>query len=160
MIEVRPARPEDADEMANILNEIIRTGGTTAITKEVNAADLLGWQDRGGERSAWHVAIYDGQVIGFQWINATDYLPTDAAEIATFAKQGQTKRGVGSALFDATQAAARSLGFGWINADIRSDNIGGLRYYDSRGFYDYGHKSGVEIGNGLTVHKTLKRFDL
>ena len=46
MIEVRPARPEDADEMADILNEIIRTGGTTALTslvgKTEGVKDLLG----------------------------------------------------------------------------------------------------------------------
>jgi L-amino acid N-acyltransferase YncA len=107
------------------------------------------------------VAVDGGeQVVGFQWIEPADYLPADAAEIATFVKIGQTGLGIGSKLFDATRNAAKSLGYRWINANIRADNEGGLIYYQSRGFADYGTIEGYEMANGEIVDKVLKRFDL
>ena len=160
MIEVRTAQPEDADMMAALLNAIISAGGTTARTQETCGKALLDLQAANAGKSAWHVALHEGQIIGFQWIAPADYLPVEAADISTFAKQGQTQRGIGTALFAATKNAACKLGYVWINANIRADNTGGLRYYDSLGFADYGRKTDVTLGNGLIVDKILKRFDL
>ncbi|WP_323768428.1 GNAT family N-acetyltransferase [Antarctobacter sp.] len=147
--------------MAGLLNEIIEAGGTTAIIRPVTADDLRTWMTRRPERAAWHLAENEGgAVMGFQWIEPADYLPVDAAEIATFARLGQTGLGIGSALFRATEKAARTLGYQWINANIRADNAGGLAYYQSRGFEDYGKKTGVRLEDGQTVDKVLKRYDL
>jgi ribosomal protein S18 acetylase RimI-like enzyme len=112
-------------------------------------------------KSAWHVAV-DGseKIVGFQWITSADYLPAEAAEIATFVQIGQTGLGIGSKLFDATRKAAKSLGYRWINANIRADNEGGLIYYQSRGFVDYGLIENYELSDGQLVDKKLKRFDL
>ncbi|WP_299045154.1 GNAT family N-acetyltransferase [uncultured Tateyamaria sp.] len=161
MIHVRPAIALDAPSMADLLNPIIEEGGTTAITTRVTGRDLADWMAEKG-RSAWHVAVDDGErVLGFQWIAAgADYLPSDAAEIATFVQVGQTGLGIGSRLFDATRKAARDLGYAWINANIRADNEGGLIYYQSRGFQDYGRIEGHEMANGQIVDKILKRYDL
>jgi ribosomal protein S18 acetylase RimI-like enzyme len=98
--------------------------------------------------------------MGFQWIEPARYLPPEAAEIATFARMGHTGLGIGSKLFEATQSAAKALGYAWINANIRADNGGGLIYYQSRGFEDYGRIEGYEMGDGTRVDKVLKRFDL
>ena len=150
-----------AAAMADILNAIIAEGGTTALATPVTADDLKSWMQRAPGRSAWHAAEQeDGLVVGFQWIEPAHYLPNDAAEIATFARMGHAGLGIGSALFQATQDAARRLGYTWINANIRADNAGGLSYYQSRGFEDYGRQTGVRMGNGLIVDKVLKRFDL
>ncbi|MEM7717612.1 MAG: GNAT family N-acetyltransferase [Pseudomonadota bacterium] len=147
--------------MAEILNEIIEKGGTTAIATPVTADEITSWMQQEPSRSAWHVAEKpDGAVLGFQWIAPADYLPQDAAEIATFARIGHTGHGVGSALFKSTANAARALGYRWINANIRTDNEGGIAYYQSRGFETYGYKSGVRMDNGQVVDKVLKRFDL
>jgi L-amino acid N-acyltransferase YncA len=148
-------------QLAEILNQIIAEGGTTALADPVTAAELSSWIERDPNRSAWHVAEDEtGQVMGFQWIAPASYLPEDAAEIATFARPGHTGLGIGSRLFEATEQAARNLGYSWINANIRADNSGGLAYYQSRGFETYGQKTGVRMTNGLTVDKVLKRFDL
>lgn len=162
MINVRPAIALDAPSMAALLNPIIEEGGTTAITTQVTGQILTDWMASKYERAAWHVAVDKGeQVVGFQWIAAgADYLPAEAAEIATFVQLGQTGLGIGSRLFDATRKAARELGYKWINANIRADNEGGLIYYQSRGFVDYGRIEGYEMANGQAVNKILKRFDL
>lgn len=150
-----------AAEMSEILNDIIAIGGTTALTKPVASADIVQWMAFAPGRSAWHVAENDaGRVVGFQWIEPANYLPAEAAEIATFVRPGQTGLGIGSVLFRATEAAARALGYRWINANIRADNSGGLIYYQSRGFEDYGRIPDYELDDGSRVDKVLKRYEL
>lgn len=147
--------------MARLLNEIIDAGGTTAMTRRVTGDDIAEWIRAAEGVNAWHVALDAAEkVVGFQWIEPGDHLPPDAVEIATFVQMGQTGLGIGSALFDATRKAARKLGYSWINANIRADNEGGLIYYQSRGFQDYGMIKGYEMLDGQIVDKRLKRFDL
>ena len=161
MINVRPAITLDAGSMARLLNAIIAEGGTTAITNTVSGSDLAQWMAGNNGQAAWHVAVNAGEeVVGFQWIEAAEYLPPEAAEIATFVQIGQTGLGIGSKLFDATRTAARAIGYKWINANIRADNEGGLIYYQSRGFQDYGRIENYKMADGQTVDKILKRYDL
>lgn len=161
MIRILAAGALHAGEMAELLNEVIAAGGTTALGTPVTPREIASWMARDPARSAWRVAENaDGRVMGFQWIEPADYLPDEAAEIATFARVGQTGLGIGSKLFAATEVAARRLGYRWINANIRADNTGGLAYYQSRGFEDYGRKTGVRMDNGQIVDKVLKRYDL
>lgn len=161
MIHIRRATNADTRAMADLLNEIISIGGTTAITDTITAQSMQSWLASGGPLSAWHVAETDaGEIKGFQLIEPHEKLPREAVDIATFVRAGQTGLGIGSRLFDATRAAAVSFGYDWINASIRSDNTGGLAYYQSRGFRDWDHSYGVALSNGLIVDKTHKRFDL
>jgi len=161
MIHARPAMQLDAGSMARLLNEIIKIGGTTAIVRPVTGDDILQWMNFSPDRSAWHVALDEGEaVVGFQWIEPSDQLPDKAAEIATFVQVGQTGLGIGSSLFKATALAAKSLGYGWIRANIRADNEGGLTYYQSRGFSDYAIIEDYELADGTRVNKRLKRYDI
>lgn len=160
MIDVRRVTPTDTAEMAELLNEIITTGGTTAITKPVTGRDLQEKIADGGDRSAWHAAFDGNSLVGFQWVGPHANLPPEAADIATFVRQGQTGLGIGSALFNATAKAAKSLGYVWINATIRADNTGGLTYYQSRGFRDWHVDEDVPLDNGLVVDKISKRYDI
>ncbi len=161
MITVRRAMSLDAKSMATLLNAIIEQGGTTALTRPVTANDIDDRIRGAPEKSAWHVALNSSEeVVGFQWIEPAGYLPREAVEIATFVQIGQTGLGIGSKLFDATRRAAKTLGYTWINANIRKDNEGGLIYYQSRGFTDYGSFEGYEMANGQVVDKVLKRYDL
>ncbi|GGE46539.1 hypothetical protein GCM10011360_37260 [Primorskyibacter flagellatus] len=159
MIHVRRAGPLDAGAMAELLNEVIVQGGTTAITEEVTRDDIAG--RIGAPRAIWHLAEDDGgELLGFQWVEPLTTEPGLVAEIATFARVGRTGLGIGSALFEATRAACVAEGYDWIRANIRADNYGGLAYYQSRGFEDYGRIAGYRMGNGQVVDKVLKRFDL
>lgn len=160
MIHTRAAGALDAPAMARLLNEIIEEGGTTALVRKVNGDDMLEWM-RNGTRAAWTVAEDEGgDIVGFQWIEQVDSLPPEAAEIASFVRIGRTGLGIGSALFRATEAAARRLGYRWIRANIRADNESGLTYYQSRGFEDYGRIENYRLESGRVVNKTLKRYDL
>jgi len=54
----------------------------------------------------------------------------------------------------------KALGYVWIRANIRADNDGGLTYYQSRGFRDYGVIEDYKLADGTLVNKTLKRYDV
>ncbi len=161
ILHVRPATPADARAIAELLNEIIAEGGTTAYTSPLTRDDIAHKMTAPGMRNAWRLAEDDtGRLMGFQWIAPHPDLPDDACDIATFARKGHTGLGIGSKLFDATRRAAHDLGYTWINANIRADNTGGLAYYQSRGFEDYATLEGITLGDGTVVSKRLKRFDL
>ncbi len=160
MTHIRRAGPMDANNMADLLNEIIEIGGTTAMTSPVDGATLANRIDA-TPLSIWHIAEDDnGTLLGFQWVEPHAEHGETVGEIATFARVGQTGLGIGSRLFNQTCSVAKTLGYKWINAEIRSDNQGGLTYYQSRGFEDYGQKYGYRLADGTVVDKTLKRFDL
>lgn len=159
-VTTRRAGPLDARPMAELLNEIIEIGGTTAMTEPVSREDLLARMEA-DPRSIWHVAEDPaGEILGFQWIAPHPEHGAQVGQIATFAKHGKTGLGIGTKLFEATKEAARVAGYAWINADIRADNEGGLIYYQSRGFEDYGRVEGQLLPNGQVVDKVLKRYDL
>ena len=161
MLTIRPGTRGDLRQAADLLNEIIAAGGTTALTDPLTGPALGDWLFANAGRSAWHVAIDDaGELLGFQWIGVWPDLPPEACDIGTFVKTGRTGLGVGSALFEATKQAALDLGYDWINANIRADNSGGLTYYQSRGFRDWGRLEDITLADGTRVDKCLKRYDL
>lgn len=160
-IHIRKPTEFDAAGMADLLNEIIQIGGTTAYTQEITSAEMKAQINSSSKKSNWVIATDDSEnCLGFQWIAPRPNIPAEACDIATFVKAGQTGLGIGSKLFDATRRAAEDLGYEWINANIRSDNESGLTYYQSRGFRTYGHLENQKLENGQLVQKTLKRFDL
>lgn len=161
MITIRRAGPLDARQMAELLDAIIKKGGTTAHTDPVSRDTILEWMQRSPTRSAWHVAEDEaGEILGFQFFEPHPDLPPEACDIASFVRLGKTGLGVGSKLFEASKTVAKSIGYHWINATIRADNEGGLTYYQSRGFETYAHHPQQRLGNGTSVDKVSKRYDL
>lgn len=157
---IRRAGPLDCRPMAELLNEIIAIGGSTALTEPVTAATLDGWM-QGSPRALWHIAEDpSGELLGFQYVKPHPAYGETVGQIATFARVGRTGLGIGSALFESTKAAARAAGYSWINAEIRADNDSGLTYYQSRGFEDHGRIPDYALGDGTRVDKILKRYDL
>ena len=157
----RPVKATDFTVMAELLNEIIEIGGTTAHTTPVTAETLQEWYERGQPMAAWFLALDEmGQVMGFQFIEQNSKLPPETADIATFARVGATGRGIGQKLFIVTRAAAVTLGFTSITAVIRADNIGGLAYYTRLGLQDIDRIEGRELANGLVVDQVVKRLEL
>jgi len=157
-LHVRRAGALDVSAMALLLNQIIARGGTTAKTDPVTTEEVLRWVKAAD--AVWHVAEQDGEIVGFQWIEPHESLPPEAVDIATFVQQGRGGLGIGSALFAQTEAAARDLGYLWINATIRADNEVGLGYYQSRGFRDWTHLTATRLANGQIVDRVCKRYDL
>lgn len=155
---IRKAVPADAAELADLLNEIIRAGGTTALETELSAQEFDDWFISGQYRLACHVAEADGLLYGFQSLSLYGDVPPGWADIATFARIAPKKHGVGTALFAATRKAAEELGLAVINATIRADNVSGLAYYGKMGFETYKTVQAVPLMDGTLVDRVKKRY--
>ncbi|WFU12326.1 GNAT family N-acetyltransferase (plasmid) [Rhizobium sp. CB3090] len=157
---IRRAVAADAEELCSLLNEIIRIGGTTALETPLSAAEFADWFIDGEFVLACHVAEHDQLLAGFQSLSLYGDPPKGFADIATFARTNPKIPGVGSALFPATRTAAEELGFEFINATIRADNVSGLAYYTRMGFEDYDRLIQVPLLDGTPVDRIKKRFKL
>jgi len=160
-ISIRSAGPADARDIAEMLSRVLASADTSSIQGPVDSKTIRTWMASAPDWSAWYVAEdQSGDVLGLQWIEPHADLPPEAASIATFVAPGRQQLGIGSSLFTATTQAARDLGYGWINATIRTDNEGGLTYYQSRGFRTWKQEKDVEIAAGRFVDRVSTRYDL
>lgn len=157
---VRPVLSQDAEQLADLLNAIIAEGGTTALEEPFTGDALDDTYLTGPDVLSCIVAedAKAGELVGFQTLVRSSSLPEDVADIATFAKIGATQRGIGSSLFNATRANARELGLNEINATIRADNEGGIRFYSKMGFEDHSKTEGVPLADGTLVDRVHKRI--
>jgi GNAT superfamily N-acetyltransferase len=159
--DLRVAGPADARDIAAMLSRVLASADTSAIQGPVEGSKIREWMALAPTRSSRMVAEDEsGAILGLQWIEPHACLPPEACSIATFVQPGRQQLGIGSALFAATERAARALGYDWINATIRADNEGGIIYYQSRGFRVWKREKDVEIGRGRIVDRISTRFDL
>ena len=158
---IRPVHCDDTAGMRTLLNEIIRVGGTTAITSELSPDEMREWFISGEAVVACFVAVdSDGTIVGFQSLGTYGSLPAGWADIATFTCRPRHKSGVGSALFARAREAASTLGFAAFNATIRVVNEGGLAYYSRMGFTTYLVEEGDPQAQGRVFNRVHKRIDL
>lgn len=143
-IVIRQAAPEDAAQMAALINSIIKLGGTTAhrtlFTPERMENHYI--SNPLGVRTS--VALNNSKVVGFQSLakpdpnwEGEDKLGSEWGIIATFIDVNEQGNGVGSLLFNKTKDAAGHANIKYIDATIRHENTGGLKYYSKMGFVDY-----------------------
>ncbi len=163
-MKIRKARLDDVLQLAYILNQVIRIGGTTAY-QEPRSPDYFNRFFDKGPKVFLHVAEAD-QLVGMQWVTPLDASQAhDASQarigsIATFARPGITQRGIGSALFKVTRDASQTAGFQTLSAIIRADNTGGLAYYEKMGFRDHLLDRAVPLSDGTLVDRITKRLML
>lgn len=158
---IRPATGADAPALAELLNAVIRAGGTTALEDEFTPDALDVAYLTGPTVHCCHVAEdAAGELVAFQTLGRYSGLPGDVGDIATFADIARKQRGAGTALFAATTARARQLGLREINATIRADNTGGLAFYTKLGFSDHGVTRAKPLADGTLVDRVHKRFAL
>ena len=161
---IRPATAADAGQMADLLNEIIAIGGTTAHQTPFDTDRMRQQYVERATCVCCHVAEEDGRILGFQHLDGPDPDQLPAQEgwsyIASFVAQAAAGKGIGQHLFAATRDAAKAKGVRHIDATIRADNVPGLRYYSGLGFQDYDRQIGVPLRDGTPVDRIRKRFDL
>lgn len=158
-VKIRSATPADAAELADLINEIIAIGGTTAWQTKFTPESFAEHYIDGPDCLSCFVAEAD-RLYGFQGLGRSKDLPANWADIGSFARVQPKLPGVGAALFAATKMKARELGLVTINAQIRADNKPGLGFYSKMGFVDYGVKKDVPLKDGTIVDRILKRYDL
>lgn len=139
MTTIRDVVPADAEAIAGILNSIIaariHTAFDTPFSVEAERSYIVNFPPRG----IWHVAVQppDNRILGFQvlepfatYTSAFDHVGT----LGTYVDLAERRRGVGSALFEATIDRARDKGFEKIFTFVRADNAAALATYLVHGF--------------------------
>jgi L-amino acid N-acyltransferase YncA len=161
-IVVRPAEAADAEPLTELINAIIARGGTTALEEPYTPGKLNWIYLTGPDVICCFVALRaeTGEILGFQTLGRYPGLEAGLGDIGTFACIGGQQKGVGTALFAATRERAAALGLAEINATIRADNTGGLRFYSRMGFVDHHVDKDVPLKSGAPVDRVSKRFAL
>lgn len=158
---VRSAVSADATQMNKLINAVIEAGGTTAYENQLDADYIRHRFIAPDNNISCHVAISNGRLSGFQsLIWGYDNMPEGWAVIATFVALDRAKMGIGQKLFSATRFAAKAAEVKTIDATIRADNIGGLKYYGGLGFTDYDVLKQIPLRDGTPVDRIRKRLDL
>ena len=160
-IQIRPLQPTDVSTLLELLNEIVRAGGTTAIETPLTESEFCGYFTNSDNHLFCHVAVDDkGLLLGFQSLQKHPKLPAGWANIATYARRNPVTPGVGMALFEQTRRQAVIAGISFINATIRADNVGGLAYYSKTGFVDYSTEEAVPLKDGTPINRVSKKYTL
>ncbi|NRP13264.1 hypothetical protein XMM379_002625 [Aliiroseovarius sp. xm-m-379] len=153
MISVRPATPDDADGMSAVITPILRGWNSN---RRGDAEHMLENYIQRPHSIRCSVATSEGgQIFGFQsLVLATKDNPYDTPVgwgiIGTYVALDAGRRGIGRALFSASQYAALTAGLETIEAAIGDTNELGLAYYGAMGFRTYATEPGL----------IRKRFDL
>ena len=136
---VRDVAPGDAEAIVGILNPIVEARIYTALSEPFSVAAEQDYIAQFPTRGVWKVAVRrdDDRIVGFQvlepfasYTRAFDHVAT----IGTYVELAQRRRGIATALFDATFDAARQKGYEKLFTFVRSDNADALAAYRARGF--------------------------
>jgi L-amino acid N-acyltransferase YncA len=161
---VREARLEDAAAIVAIMNPIIAAGMFTVFdtpwTIETEEAYLRGFPARG----VFHVAVdpADQRVLGFQsmepfasYTHGFDHVGV----LGTYVDGTSRRKGIATALFEATFEAARRKGYEKLFTFVRADNPAALATYLKQGFGIVGTARRHAKINGAYVDETIiERF--
>lgn len=153
---IRPAVPQDAAAMADLLNAIIAIGGTTAHETAKSPETVCHDYIDGPGTLTCVVAETGGQILGWQ---AVDQYHGEV-HIGTFVDPQTQARGIGAQLFAQTRALCAAKGIAEIFAAIRADNIPGLAYYARIGFTDISAEPDYALSTGQVVGRVHRKFTL
>ncbi|MGC8536920.1 MAG: GNAT family N-acetyltransferase [Rhizomicrobium sp.] len=139
-MEIRPAVPDDADEMSNVLGDIFRAGQRSGPSDRMFVLERY---INHPHRIRCSVALNgQGEVIGFQslkkaWMGNPYGVQEGWGIIGTHISPRAARHGAGAALFKASLQAAKIAGLKSIDATIGEDNRPALAYYEAMGFTAY-----------------------
>jgi L-amino acid N-acyltransferase YncA len=138
-LEIRDARPDDAESIVAVLNPIIAAGVFTALDTPFTADAEREFIRAFPARGVFLVAVRtsDRLVVGFQnlepfagYTHAFDHVGV----IGTYVDLDCRRQGIATALFHATFAAASRKGYEKIFTFVRADNEAALSTYQRQGF--------------------------
>lgn len=139
MIEIRPARFEDAEQVAVIYNHGIQERQATFETRPRRPAEVEGWLEEG---RPFLVAIDStaDRVLGFARVSAYSVRKAYASvgEHAVYVAPDQRGRGIGVRLMNALADAAERAGYHKLTSRVFTTNEASLKLHQAAGFTEVG----------------------
>ncbi len=138
-LRVRNVRPDDAEQVIEIINPIIEAGIYTAFDTPFTVGQERRYIEALPERGIFLVAEQPqgGRLVGFQsmepfadYTRAFDHVGT----MGTYVRLSLRRRGIARALFAATFEQARDKAYEKIFTFVRADNPDALSTYLNQGF--------------------------
>ncbi|WP_299894899.1 GNAT family N-acetyltransferase [uncultured Ruegeria sp.] len=152
---IRPAMRADAPAIARITNAIIRESLITFTTDERSTTQIT--EDISARGTGFLVAEHDGQVVGFatyaQFRAGPGYAQTREHSIQL--SPDARGKGVGRALMQALEKAARTDGLHVLVAGISSANPGAVAFHAALGFLQVGRMPEVGFKWGQRLDLVL-----
>ncbi|MDG5777267.1 GNAT family N-acetyltransferase [Haloarculaceae archaeon H-GB2-1] len=155
-MDIRTAEPADRPAIRDIARRSLEASYSLGPHAIIGAIEEWYEEDRlsetlGDDHCLLLVAEMDGQVVGFSESEYTDsgegniwWLHVDPA---------YRGKGIGSALFDATEQRLHEMGASHLHGRVLADNVEGNAFYEDRDFQKVGEET-VEI-NGRTHTENL-----
>jgi L-amino acid N-acyltransferase YncA len=138
-LSIRPATADDAEAVAELLNEVIRSGRYSLLDTPFSVEAERAFIARFPARGVIHVAcLPEAGIIGVQSLGPFGQYATHehdhVCSMGTWVREAYRRRGVGASLAAASFAAARRTGFEKVFTDVRADNQGWLAFHAGLGF--------------------------
>jgi RimJ/RimL family protein N-acetyltransferase len=129
---VRRATPDDADQIAEIIGEIILEDNPVGFDREWSSDEVLAWMERQGTQGTMLV-IDDGRhILGFAAIDFDSAEPEECS-FGSWIRARNRRQGYGTELANEALAFARQHGYKRIRARLPRDNEPALSYLSSIG---------------------------
>lgn len=160
IIEVRDARPDDAEAIAEIYNPYVTGTAVTFDTQAVQAADREAWLAEHDSHHPVLVAELDGVVAGWgaltRWASRPAWHKT--VEVSTYVAPDRRGCGVGRVLMEALLERARAAGHHVLIGQIVAENTASIVMAEHAGF----ERVGVlrEVGEKFGVYHDLVLMEL
>lgn len=129
---VRRATPDDADQIAEIIGEIILEEGPVGFDREWSEEEVLAWMERQGDQGTMLVVDDGRHVLGFAAIDFDSAEP-DECSFGSWIRERNRRQGYGTELANEALAFARDKGYKRIRARLPRDNEPALSYLSSIG---------------------------
>jgi len=129
---VRRATHADADQIAEIIGEIILEDNPVGFDREWTADEVTAWIDRQGDDGTMLVVDDGRHVLGFAAIDFDSAEP-DECSFGSWIRERNRRQGYGTALANEALAFARDHGYKRIRARLPDKNEPALSYLSAIG---------------------------
>jgi len=138
VIEIRPARQDDAAQVAAIYNHGILERQATFETRPRRPNEIEGWLEEG--RPFLVATDEDGTIVGFARVSAYSVRKAYAGvgEHGVYVAPDQRGRGVGLKLMNALADAAEHAGYHKLTSRVFTTNQASLKLHQAAGFTEVG----------------------
>lgn len=154
-VQVRPARPDDADAISRIFNHEVLTSVSVFELVPRSVAEQRAWLAERSGAMAVLVAEVDHEVVGFASLSPYRDRPAyrTTVEDSVYVDRDHHGSGLGRALLGALVQRATDHGFHTVIGRITADNTASIRLHEALGFEIVGHERevGRKFGRWLDV---------